>query len=157
MKLVAAFGLCLAFALGMPVLAQDKPADNMDVLLQKIKADKKLVVADNMGLTETEAKAFWPVYDAYQSDLMKLNARIGKAITSYADAYNAGAIPDAKATELLNESLAIEDAELKLKRDYLPKLGAVLPGAKVARYYQIESKIRAAIKFEMAAGIPLVN
>ena len=157
MKLAAALGLCLAVALATPVLAQDKPADNMDVLLQKIKADKKLVVADNMGLTETEAKAFWPVYDAYQSDLMKLNARIGKAITSYADAYNAGAIPDAKATELLNESLAIEDAELKLKRDYLPKLGAVLPGAKVARYYQIESKIRAAIKFEMAAGIPLVN
>lgn len=157
MRLVATLGLCFAVVLGLPALAQDTPADNMDVLVQKIKADKKLLVADNMGLTETEAKAFWPVYDAYQNDLTKINERLGKAIKTYADAYDAGSVPDATATALLNEYLAIEDAELKLKRDYLPKLNAALPGAKVARYYQIEAKIRAAIKYEMAEGIPLVK
>ena len=49
--------------------AQDKPADNMQILRDKIRADKKLVVATNMELTESEAKGFWPVYDAYQKDL----------------------------------------------------------------------------------------
>jgi hypothetical protein len=39
-------------------LAQDKPADNMQILRDKIKADKKLVVATNMELTESEAKGF---------------------------------------------------------------------------------------------------
>ena len=51
-----------------PALAQsasvDKPADNMQILRDKIKADKKLVVAANMKLTESEAKGFWPVYEA---------------------------------------------------------------------------------------------
>ncbi len=42
--------------------AADKPADSMQVLREKLKADKKLVVAANMDLTDGEAKAFWPVY-----------------------------------------------------------------------------------------------
>jgi hypothetical protein len=33
----------------------------------------------------------------------------------------------------------------------------VLPAAKVARYYQIENKIRAAVKYDLAGGIPLVH
>jgi len=33
----------------------------------------------------------------------------------------------------------------------------VLPATKAARYVQIENKIRAVIRYEMAAGIPLVQ
>ncbi|MGZ8500911.1 MAG: hypothetical protein ACXWXL_21060, partial [Candidatus Binatia bacterium] len=40
---------------------------------EKIKADKKLLMAANMELTEAEAKAFWPVYDEYQKELHKVN------------------------------------------------------------------------------------
>ncbi len=53
--------------------------------------------------------------------------------------------------------LAVEDSEVKLKRDYAPKLEKVIPGAKVARYLQAENKIRAAVKYEMASQIPLVQ
>ena len=51
--------------------AQDKPADNMQILRDKIKADKKLVVATNMELTESEAKGFWPIYDAVSKGIAK--------------------------------------------------------------------------------------
>ena len=54
-------------------MAQDKPADNMQILREKIKADKKLLVATNMQLTEAEAKNFWPIYEDYQKDLQKIN------------------------------------------------------------------------------------
>jgi hypothetical protein len=59
--------LIAAFALvGAPGYAQDKSADmNMQILRDKLKADKKVVVAANMQLTDAEAKAFWPIYDAY--------------------------------------------------------------------------------------------
>ena len=66
-------------------LAQDKPADNMQILRDKIKADKKLLVATNMELTESEAKNFWPIYDQYQKDLQKINQRIANVLESYAD------------------------------------------------------------------------
>jgi hypothetical protein len=151
--------LIAAFALvGAPGYAQDKSADmNMQILRDKLKADKKVLVAANMQLTDAEAKTFWPIYDAYQNDLKAINARLGNAIFAYADAYKAGPISDATAKKFLDEAIAIDDAEAKLRKDYAAKLTAAIPAAKAARYLQIESKIRAAIRYEMAAAIPLVS
>ena len=82
-----------------PVFAQDQTsADaNMQILRDKLKADKKLVVAANMELTDAEAKGFWPVFEAYQKDLQSLNDRLKKAILSYADAYSNKTLTDEKA------------------------------------------------------------
>jgi len=142
--------------LGALAAAQGKPADNMQIMRDKIKADKKLVVASNMELTESEAKAFWPVYDQYQKDLGAINERIAKMIKSYADAYNAKSMTDDGAKKLTDELIAIEKAETAMKESYIPKLSKVLPPRKVARYLQIESKIRALVKYELAGEIPLV-
>src|SRR5262245_17232297 len=76
--------------------AQDKPADNMQILRDKIRADKKLVVAANMDLSESEAKAFWPIYDQYQQDLQKLNQRMANLLQSYADDYRGKSLTDEK-------------------------------------------------------------
>ena len=43
-----------------------------------------------------------------------------------------------------------------MRKTYAARLNRVLAGKKVARYLQIENKIRAAIRYELAAGIPLV-
>jgi hypothetical protein len=167
MKMLKIVLLVITTALAAPVVAQDKgaakaaPAEkgamNMEILRQKIKADKKLVVAANMSLTDAEAKAFWPIYDAYQKDLQQINEKLGKTIVAYADAYNKGPVSNETAKKLIGEFLAIEESELKLKRSYVPKLEKAVPEAKVARYLQIENKIRAIVKFELADNIPLVE
>ena len=144
-------------AFPVPALTQDKPADNMQILREKLKADKKLVVAANMDLTESEAKGFWPVYEQYQKDLDAINQRIGKLIESYAADYRANTLTDEKAKVLIDEMVAIEQAEAGLKTSYVPKLSKVLPPKKVARYLQIENKIRAVVKYEVAEGVPLVQ
>src|SRR6476620_4726638 len=77
--------------------AQDKPADNMQILRDKIRGDKKLVVATNMELTESEAKGFWPIYDAYQKDLQKLNQRLANLLDSYAADFRGKSLTDDKA------------------------------------------------------------
>jgi hypothetical protein len=138
-------------------LAQDKPADNMQILRDKIKADKKLIVATNMELTESEAKGFWPIYDQYQKDLQKINRRIVNVLESYADDFRAKSLTDDKAKKLINEAVAIERAEADLKSAYAPKLSKVLPVRKVVRYLQIENKIRAVVKYDIASGVPLVR
>ena len=66
----------LAAALVVPVLAQNASTTNMEILRQKIKADKKLVVAQNLKLTDAEGAKFWPVYEAYQKDLQQINERL---------------------------------------------------------------------------------
>jgi len=147
----------LATALVMPVLAQNASTNNMEILRQKIKADKKLVVAENLKLTDAEGANFWPVYEAYQKDLQQINERLATAILRYADAYDNGPVTNEKAKQLLDEYLAIDDAEAKLKGAMTPKILAALPAMKAARYIQIENKIRAAVRYELAAAIPLVE
>jgi hypothetical protein len=131
-------------------------SQNMEILRQKIKADKKLVVASNLALSEAEGKSFWPIYDAYQKELTTINERTIKLVKTYATAYNAGPITGATAKPLLTEMLAIDEAELKLRQSYLPKFESAIAVEKVARYLQIENKIRAVIKYELADAIPLV-
>jgi hypothetical protein len=149
--------MLMMLGFGQPGMAQDKPADNMQILRDKIKADKKLVVATNMELTESEAKAFWPIYDAYQKDLQKINRRIVNLLDSYAADARSKTLTDDKAKKLIDEALAIEQAETNLKSTYAPKLSKVLPVKKVARYLQIENKIRALVKYDLAQGVPLVQ
>jgi hypothetical protein len=143
----------LAFAGNLA--SQEKTADNMQLLLEKVKADKKLLVAENMQLTETEAKAFWPLYDRYQDELFLIRARTAKLIKDYADVYRN--VNDANAKRLLGEYIKIETLRLKLHKAYLPKFSKVLPAAKVVRYYQIENKVNAALEYELASRIPLAK
>jgi len=154
-KFISTIGLLLSL-FSLPALAQDKPADNMQILREKIKADKKLLVAANMELTESEAKNFWPIYEDYQKDLQKINERLGKLLQSYAADYKNKTMTDEKAKKLTDEFLSIEQAEVTLKTSYVPKLSKVLPATKMARYLQIENKIRAVIKYDLAATVPLV-
>ena len=135
--------------------ASDKPADNMQILRDKLKADKKLVVAEAMGLSEAEAKAFWPVYEAYQKDLAGIQDRAIAVITDYSKNY--GAMNDAIAKKLLDQTIAIDKDRWTLAQQYLPKFRKAIPELKVARYYQVESKIRAVVNYELASSIPLAE
>jgi hypothetical protein len=151
-SLVASVVMCL---LAVPAWAQDKPADNMQILRDKLRADKKLVVAEALPLTEAEAKAFWPVYDAYQKDLAGLNDRMIQLIKDYAATYET--MNSEAATKLINTYVDIERQRVKLMESYLPKFRKVLPAKAAARYYQIENKIRAVVNYELAQAIPLVK
>ena len=140
-----------------PALAQEKPADTMELLRQKMQADKKLVVGANIELTESEAQRFWPIYEDYQRDLQKINQRIVALIERYAADYRNKSLTDEKAKPLIDEAVSIEQAEAQLKKAYVPKLSKVLPAKKVARYMQIENKIRAIVKYEIAGEVPLAQ
>jgi len=156
MNAVKALLFAVAVSLSVPIFAQTPTSTNLEIVRQKLKADKKLVVAANMDLSDAEAKAFWPVYDAFQTDLGVINRRLAALIRSYADAYNKGSVSNEVSRKLIAESLAIEEAETKLKRSYVPKLEKVLSGTKVARYLQIESQIRTIVRYDIASEIPLI-
>jgi calcineurin-like phosphoesterase family protein len=152
--LMAVLTLVLTVFIGNAV-AQDKPADNMQLVIEKVKADKKLLVAQNMQLTEAEAKAFWPIYEKYQEELFLIRGRTIMLISNYADAYDT--MDNKTAKKLLNDFVAIETLRLKLIKAYIPKFQKVLSDVKAARYIQIENKINAGIYFELAARIPLMQ
>jgi hypothetical protein len=136
-------------------IAQDKPADQMEILREKARADKKLVVATALALTEGEAKAFWPVYNAYQSDMITHYDKLLSLVDRFDKAYDT--MTDQTATQLLNEYLALEANHVALLKAYVPRFQRVLPALKVARLYQIENKMRALVNYDLAAHIRFVK
>jgi len=152
--------IALALAVSAPASAQTAQTGsttNMEILAAKIKADKKLLVAQTVGVTDAEGKAFWPIYEACQAELQGINKRLKTGIEGYAKEYNAGTMTDAKAAAMVTEMFAIDDALLASKKSCAGKLSGVIPATKIARYVQVENKIRAQINYELAAAIPFVQ
>ena len=151
----AAFMVLLGLSLFPVVLCAQTQADEVELVKSLLQTGKKAIIADNMGFTEDESKAFWPVYDEFQQLKQKLNERTIKIIKDYMDSYET--ITNEKAEALLKEYLAIEKERTDLKSSFLPKFTKVLPAKKVARYYQIENKLDAIVKYEFAKEVPLVK
>jgi hypothetical protein len=128
--------MTLGFA--MPCLAQDKPTNNLEVIHEKLKADKKLIVTKYM-------------------DLQKLNERLGSLLQSYAAEYRSNSLSDEKAKKLLDEWLALDKDEANHRKSYAGKVLKVLPAKKAARYLQIENEFRVLLKYDLAATVPLVQ
>jgi hypothetical protein len=149
--------LALLMDFGACVWAQDKPASNREIIHEKLKADKKLIVSKYMELTEAEAKRFWPVYDDYQKELQKINERLLTMLQGYAADYRNKSLTDGKAKELLDQWIAIEQDEVKQRKAFVPRVTKALPVRKAARYLQIENEYRMLIKYDLAATVPLAQ
>ena len=151
--LVAAVLLALAPAGS----AEDKPANNLETVHEQLKADKKMIIGKYMTLTGAEANAFWPVYEAYQGDLQKINQRLVDLFLRYASDYRSNSLTDEKAQTLLDEWIAIENDDANRRASYVPKVLKALPPKKAARYLQIENEYRILLKYDLAVAVPLVQ
>ena len=131
-------------------------ADESLELKKKIMFDqKRLLVMENMEFTEEEGKAFWPVYEKHQEELFLINQRGAKLILAYASVFQT--LTDDQATKLVDEYYDIQDERLAVMKKMAADMGKVLPGKKAFRYLQVESKLTAIARFELAKQIPLAQ
>ena len=154
LPIISVLLICLWVA---PAFALDPSFKSMETLREEAKADKKALTAENLNLTDTEGKAFWPIYESYQKDITKVNEKLVNLIKDYAKEYRARSLSDKKAKQLISDYMAIEEDILKLTKSYLNKLSTVLPAKKVMTYFQMENKIQAVLRFDCAIGIPLAE
>ena len=139
--------------LAIPFLSM---AEDSNVLRKKIMMDqKRLIIMDNMELTEAEGQAFWPVYEKHQEELFQVNQRGAKLILAYASAYQT--LTDEQAVKLIDEYYDIQDDRLTVMKKMASDVGKVLPGKKAFRYMQVESKLSAIGRYELAKAIPLAQ
>lgn len=130
----------------------------MQSLQARVSVDKRALVAEQLSpLSEAEAAEFWPIYDAHQQALSRLNGRRMDNILAYARVWNAGSMSDSQARSLGAAALQIERDEAAQMERTWKKLKGVLPGAMAVRYLQIESKIRAIVRYAQAAQVPLAD
>jgi hypothetical protein len=125
------------------------------ILLDTIRANRKAFVAVNLQLSPEEAKSFWPVYDKYQKELGAVGDRMAAIVADYTASFHD--LSNDKAVQLMEGYLAAEADRLQVRRAYLAEFLKILPGRTVARFYQIENKMDAVIRYELAASIPVVD
>jgi len=127
----------------------------LEELVGTLRSNRKAMVAVNLGLGGDEAARFWPVYDRYQRESNAIGDRLVALIDDYSKSYRE--LSDERAMRIAEDYLAIEADRVALRRAYLGEFAKVLSGRAVVRFYQIENKIDAVLRYEMAATIPVVE
>jgi hypothetical protein len=128
---------------------------DIQLLREDIRSQRKQIIAANMQLTDTEATKFWPVYDAYMVEVRKnADARVA-LIKEYAQNYNT--MTDAQALSLVNRWGAVDQSFINTRVQWMPKFEAVLPGKKAALYFQLDRRVGMIIDLQMMSLIPLIK
>lgn len=127
----------------------------IDKLKEDVDATSKEIVSDNLTLTESQAKMFWPLYEEYMAARNPIMETRLKTVSDYMQNYSS--MNDKTADELMNRSLLAEQELLDLKKEYLKKMSEVLPATLVGKYYQIENRISGLIDLVRMSSIPLIK
>ena len=144
----------LAFT-AAPVWAGSADEASFEILRDTIRANKKAMIAASLTLTDAESDAFWPLYDKYEAEIAHVNDRLVKVVATYTKDYKT--LTDEQAKKLSEEYLAVEEDRASLRRKYFGDFTKVLPGKKAARFYQIENKMNAVVRYDLAREIPVVE
>jgi hypothetical protein len=120
-----------------------------------VRLDARAGIAVNLALTDEEAAKFWPLYDRYQKDISAVGDRQAALVEDYIRHFRD--LSNEKAMQLIGDYLVTEADRLQVRRAYLGEFATILPGRKVPRFYQIENKMDAVLRYDLAGTIPVVE
>jgi hypothetical protein len=139
--------------------AQQSPTGNpdtdVDLLRKDIRSQKKQLIAANLTLTDKEAEKFWPLYDQYTAELVKINDAKYAAIKQYAQNYDT--LTDAQAQALTAQMLQVDQSVAQLRMKYMPMFAGVISGKKTAKFFQLDHRLVLLIDLQLASVIPMVE
>ena len=132
-------------------------AENLDYQRVAIEAKKRLQIAKNMNFTKQQDKDFWNLYSEYERALDNVYRDKFDLIQNFKNANASQNVTDHQANEFVERFFEIENRKISTKQSYVEKFKAILPGKKVARFYQIDNKLDAIINHELAIKIKLLE
>lgn len=95
------------------------------------------------------------MYKQYETELTKINDAKLALIKNYVESYST--LDDKKANELTKQSLRLEEERIDLKEKYFKQFSKILPGAKVATFFQVDNRIDTLINLQIVSELPLVE
>jgi len=135
--------------------AQNSVDQDIDLMRKDVRSQKKQIIAANLQLSDAEAVKFWPVYDQYTAELVKINDAKYAAIKDYATNYDT--LTDDKALSLTRQILGVDQSVAQLREKYVPIVSKVISGKKTALFFQLDRRLVALIDLQLAAAIPMVQ
>jgi hypothetical protein len=140
---------------GTNITAEQVNDANIQLMRQDIRSERKQVVAANMPLTDTEATKFWPVYDRYIAETIKVNDVRLALLKEYAKSFDT--VTDEQADSLIKRWLALDQDNTQLRLKYIPEFEKVISHKKTAMFFQIDRRISMMIDLQLASQVPLVK
>ena len=128
---------------------------DVDLLRKDIRSQKKQIIAANLQLTDQEAVKFWPLYDQYTAELVKINDAKYDAIKQYVTSYDT--LTDDQAMALTRKLLGVDEQVAQLRLKYVPLVGKVISGKKTALFFQLDRRLVMLIDLQLAAQIPMIQ
>jgi hypothetical protein len=119
-----------------------------------LRSNRKQVIAVNMKLTEVEAEKFWPIYEQYVNELVKINDAKYALIKEYLQSSN---LSDAQADTLAKRWLDVDASVAQLRLKYIPIFRKALSAKGTAMFYQIDRRVQMMIDLQLASAIPLIQ
>jgi len=153
--LLASVQLCVKPAHSQASSTQSSVDQDVDLMRKDIRSQKKQIIAANLQLTDKEAEKFWPVYDQYTAELVKINDAKYAAIKEYATNYDT--LTDEQAVSLTQKSLEIDASVAQLRTKYMPIFAKVVSGKKTAKFFQLDRRLVMLIDLQLASLIPMVE
>jgi hypothetical protein len=135
--------------------AQDATDKDIDLLRKDIRSQKKQIIAANLQLTDKEAEKFWPLYDQYTAELVKIHDKKYGAIKDFAQNYET--LTDEQAETLTRQVLEVDESVAQLRIRYIPIFRKVLSGKKTALFCQLDRTLVMLIDLQLSSEIPLVE
>jgi hypothetical protein len=129
--------------------------EDIQMLRKDIRSQRKQIIAANMKLSESEAEKFWPIYEQYISDLVKLNGTKYALIKQYIQTQ--GALTDTEATSAVNQWVNVDESVAELRKKYIPLFGKVLSPKSTALFYQLDRRVQLMIDLQLASSIPMIE
>jgi hypothetical protein len=136
--------------------AEERAADaNVDLMRKDIRAQRKKIVAANMPLTEAEATKFWPLYERYIGETIKVNDARYALIKEYSQNYTN--ITDAQADNYIKRWVALDGDNTQLRIKYIPEFEKVISHKKTALFFQIDRRLSMMVELQLASQVPLIE
>jgi Spy/CpxP family protein refolding chaperone len=129
--------------------------EDIQMLRKDIRSQRKQIIAANMNLSDSEAEKFWPVYEQYVSDLVKLNGTKYALIKQYIQ--TKGALTDTEAEAAVNQWVSIDQSVGELRKKYIPLFRKVLTAKNTALFYQLDRRVQMMIDLQLASSIPMIQ
>jgi hypothetical protein len=128
---------------------------NLQLMRQDVRSDRKKLVAANLPLTETESTKFWPVYDRYIAETVKVNDSRLALLKEYANSIDT--TTEQQADSLIKRWLALDQDDTQLRLKYVPEFEKVISHKKTAMFFQIDRRLSMLIDLQLASQVPLVK
>jgi hypothetical protein len=146
----------LSVAQAAPAASSQNTVDqDVDLLRKDIRSQKKQIIAANLQLTDAEAVKFWPIYDQYTAELVKVNDAKYGAIKEYAANYTT--LTDDHAVALTRNLLTVDQQVATLRLKYVPVFNKAVSGKKTALFFQLDRRLVMLIDLQLASQIPMVQ